>query len=390
MSERKLPQTVIALGWVSLLADVASEMTYPILPLFLSTALGAGPAAIGLIEGFADATSSFLKLFSGVVSDRARRKKPLILLGYSLSSFAKPAVGLATVWGHVFIARFADRVGKGLRTSPRDALISQVTDPAIRGAAYGFHRAMDHTGAAIGPLIGLALVGALGVGLRNVFFIAAIPATIAIVVLATAVRESDEVPSQGEAGRASLRLGWVECGPEFRKFLLSVVLFALGNSTDAFLLWRLGEAGVGTTMLFILWSLHHVVKMAATAVGGRMSDRVGRKPMILSGWALYAAIYLGFGLCSTQAGLIALFLAYGVFFGLTEPVEKAMVADLTPPRLRGTAFGLFHFATGIAILPASVVFGVLYQVSGALAAFGFGAVMAGIAGLLLTRVRPAS
>ncbi|MGB8168542.1 MAG: MFS transporter, partial [Chthoniobacteraceae bacterium] len=294
----------------------------------------------------------------------------------------RPLIGLAAAWPAVLALRFADRVGKGLRTSPRDALIADVTDASARGAAYGFHRSMDHAGAVLGPLVAAVLLKAAGLPLRQVFLLSAIPAVAVLVVLLLGVKEPPQPRAETVATPAGLA-PWSALGPEYRRLLLAVLIFTLGNSTDAFLLLRLSQAGVSAAGIALLWSAHHVVKMVANYFGGQLSDRVGPRAMILAGWLFYAAIYLTFGWLRSAPALIAVFLAYGIYFGLTEPAERAWVASLVPPPLRGTAFGWYHCAIGLAALPASIVFGVLWQQWGATIAFSAGAALAAFAALLL-------
>lgn len=382
----RIPRTVVALGVVSLLTDLSSEMIYPLLPIFLASVLGAGALALGLIEGVAESTAALLKVASGIWSDRTRRRKPLIVAGYSLSGMMRPLIGLAVAWPAVLALRFADRVGKGLRTSPRDALIADVTDERARGTAYGFHRAMDHAGAVLGPLIAAVLLTAAGLPLRHVFLLSAIPAVAVLVVLLLSVKEPPIHQAETPV-MPKLLAPWGELGTDYRRLLIAVLIFTLGNSTDAFLLLRLSETGVSAAGIALLWSAHHVVKMAANYFGGRLSDRVGPRAMILVGWLFYAAIYLTFGWLNSALWLIAVFLAYGIYFGLVEPAERAWVASLVPPHLRGTAFGWYHCAIGLAALPASVVFGLLWQQWGAAVAFSAGAALATLAALLLPGAR---
>ena len=383
---RRIPRTVIVLGVVSLLTDLSSEMIYSLLPIFLASVLGAGVLALGLIEGVAESTAALLKVASGVWTDRTRRRKPLVVAGYSLSGIMRPLIGLAATWPTVLILRFADRVGKGLRTSPRDALIADVTDESARGTAYGFHRAMDHAGAVLGPLVAAFLLNAAGMPLRQVFFLSVIPAVAVLVVLLLGVKEPPLQRTEAPV-MPKLLAPWSALGPDYRRLLIAVLVFTLGNSTDAFLLLRLSQTGVSTAGIALLWSAHHVVKMAANYVGGRLSDRVGPRAMILTGWLFYAAIYLTFGWLDSAPWLIAVFLAYGIYLGLTEPAERAWVASLVPANLRGTAFGWYHCAIGLAAFPASVAFGLLWQQWGAAVAFSTGAVLATFATVLLPGAR---
>lgn len=382
----RIPRTVIALGVVSLLTDLSSEMIYPLLPIFLASVLGAGAMALGLVEGVAESTAALLKVASGIWTDRTRQRKPLVVAGYTLSGIMRPLIGLATAWPAVLALRFADRVGKGLRTSPRDALIADVTDASARGTAYGFHRAMDHAGAVLGPLVAAVLLKAADLPLRQVFLLSAIPAVAVLVVLLFGVREPPPQPAAVPSG-PKLLAPWTALGPDYRRLLVAVLVFTLGNSTDAFLLLRLSQTGVTAAGIALLWSAHHVVKMIANYYGGRLSDRVGPRAMILAGWLFYAAIYLTFGWLNSAPRLITVFLAYGIYFGLVEPAERAWVAGLVPPHLRGTAFGWYHCAIGLAALPASVAFGLLWQQFGAAVAFSAGAVLAALAALLLPGAR---
>ncbi|MBI3941138.1 MAG: MFS transporter [Acidobacteria bacterium] len=384
---KRLPRAIILLGLVSFFTDLSSEMIYPLLPLFLTTVLGAGAAALGLIEGVAESAAALLKVVSGIWTDRVSRRKPFILVGYGLAGLVRPLIGLARSWPFVMFIRFADRVGKGLRTSPRDALIADITEPALRGRAFGFHRAMDHAGAVLGPLVAAGLLAVGGVSLRQVFLLSAIPAIIVIALVAAGVRESP-VAARVSARPAARPGSWPELGDDFKFFLLALILFTLGNSSDAFLLLRLSAAGISATQIASLWSLHHVIKLGATYTGGSLSDRLGRRSLILAGWFVYAVIYGSFALAHSRSALIIIFLAYGLYYGLTEPAERAWVADLVPERLRGTAFGFYHGAIGLASLPASLLFGLLWQTWGAPVAFLSGAMLAALASALLLRVRP--
>ena len=378
----RIPKTVVALGIVSLLTDVSSEMIYPLLPVFLATVLGAGTVTLGLIEGAAESTASLLKVASGIWTDRTKRRKPLIVAGYTLSGMVRPLIGLATVWPVVLVLRLADRVGKGLRTSPRDALIADVTEADARGEAYGFHRAMDHAGAVLGPLAAALLLKAAGLTLREVFLLAVVPAAAVLVVVLFGIKEPAARHADASQPPKSLA-PWGALGTDYRRLLLALLVFTLGNSTDAFLLLRLSDAGVSAAGIAALWSAHHVVKMIANYLGGRLSDRIGPRAMVLAGWLFYAAIYLAFGLVQSVPWLIAVFLAYGIYYGLTEPAERAWVAGLVPANLRGTAFGWYHCTVGIAALPASILFGLIWREWGIPAAFITGAVLAVLAALLL-------
>lgn len=389
----RLPRTVIALSLVSLLTDVSSEMIYPLIPTFLATTLGASALAVGAIEGTAESVASALKFASGWWSDRLRRRKPLVVAGYLLASVLRPLVGVAQGAGQVFAIRVGDRIGKGIRTAPRDALLADSVAPSQRGAAFGFHRAADHLGAVVGPLAAFALMTWAGVSLRVVFLLAAIPAALAMVVLIGMVREEDRAaPAQGAAPERDRIAGDMAAdarlGGRFAAYLVVLLLFTLGNSTDAFLLLRARALGVETAMLPVLWAALHVVKAAASTPAGALSDRVGRRGLIVAGWLVYSATYVGFAVAEGAWAAWLLFLAYGVFFGLTEGVEKALVADLVPAVARGRAFGWYNLAIGVGALPASLLFGAVWDARGAPAAFLLGAALSAVAAVLLPLVIP--
>jgi MFS family permease len=381
-----LHRTVRSLGLVSLLTDASSEMIYPLLPAFVTGTLRAGPAFLGAVEGLAETVAAALKVVSGRVSDRLPRRKPLVVAGYSLSSLVRPLVALATAPAHVLAVRLLDRVGKGLRSAPRDALLAAVVPGGDRGRAFGFQRAMDHAGAMVGPLLASAAM-LLTSDLRVVFALAAIPAALAVLALVVGVREVprplDVPPAALEAAppRAPLEPGLV-------RYLGVLALFTLGNSSDAFLLLRAQEAGVALAAIPALWALHHLVKAAASTWGGALSDRVGRRRVILAGWSVYALAYAGFAAAASPLAVAGLFAFYGLFHVLTEGAERALVADLAGERARGRAFGLFHAVTGAALLPASLLTGLLWQRFGARIALGTGAGLALLAALALLVLVP--
>lgn len=381
-----LTRNVVILGFVSLLNDAASEMIYPLLPVFLTTVLGAGPAALGMIEGVAESTASFLKLYSGYLSDRVKRRKGWVVAGYSISNVIRPLIAFAGSWVQVLAIRFSDRVGKGLRTSPRDAMIADSTPPEFRGMAYGFHRAMDHGGAIVGPLLATGLLLLYEGSISAVFLLSFIPGTMAVALLVVGLREREAAPRTG-GSTFNFRSAWTEMPDSFRKYLLIILIFTLGNSTDAFLLVRAQALGVPIALLPTIWVALHVVKMAFSVPGGMLSDRLGRKRVIVAGWVVYALVYAGFSFASLQWHVWALFATYGIYFGLTEGVEKALVADLAPAHLRGSAFGLYHLTVGIGAFPASLLFGLAWERFGAPAAFGMGAGLALISSVMLAMLR---
>jgi len=397
-----LPRTVVALSIVSLLTDVSSEMIYPLVPTFLATVLGVGAMTLGAIEGTAESVAALLKYASGAWSDRMRRRKPLVVAGYLLASVARPLVGLAQGAGAVFAIRLVDRIGKGIRSAPRDAMIADAVAPTDRGRAFGFHRSADHLGAVLGPLIAFGLMQWWGVSLRGVFLAAAVPAALAMVVLVGWVRESrsrsemaspaaerpmSNRPNAGtfESGGA---LAVVQLGRPFHAYVAVVLLFTLGNSTDAFLLLRAQDLGVESSLLPMLWAALHVVKTLASTPAGILSDYLGRRTLIAGGWGVYALTYLGFAVATGPLQAWTLFLVYGTFHGLTEGAEKALVADLVEPAARGRAFGMFNLALGLGALPASLVFGGVWERWGPSRAFVMGATIAATAVVLLWRVVP--
>ncbi len=374
-----LPQNVKLLGAASLLNDVASEMIFPLMPQFLITVLGGNRFHLGIIEGVAESVSSLLKLWAGAWSDRAGQRKGFVVFGYAMAAVARPLIGVVIAPWHLFAARTADRIGKGLRTAPRDALIADSTDEAVRGRAFGFHRAMDHLGAAVGPILAMLFLLAWPGELRTLFLLTLIPGLAVVILLIFGLREKFVEKPQVER----LRLTIKPFDRNFRIYLLTLVIFTLGNSSDAFLLVRAGELGVPTTLLPLLWCAFHLVKSGGSLLAGRAVDKFGPRPLILMGWLIYAVIYIAFALIETAWQVWVAFLVYGVFYALTEPAEKTLVAKLVGAERKGLAFGWFNFAIGIAALPSSLIFGWLYEQHGPLVAFGWGASLSALAAILL-------
>lgn len=373
------------LAIVSLLNDAASEMIYPLLPLFLVQTLGAGPAFVGIVEGVADSTSSLIKLASGWLSDRMGRRKALVTSGYGIATLGRPLIALATAPWHVLAVRFLDRVGKGVRTAPRDALLAESVPPQQRGAAFGLHRAADHTGAVLGPIIATVLLVLWPGELRLVFALAAVPGVLAVLLLWGRLREIAPPVRVPDLPELSVRdLGW-----GFARYLGVLLVFTLGNASDAFLLLRAVQLGVPTTLLPLLWGAFHVSKAVWSIPGGALADRLGPRRIIVVGWLVYAAVYAGFALGDAAWHAWGLFLVYGLFFGLTEAPEKSLVATLAPAELRARAFGMYHFVIGLAALPASILFGVVWETFGSATAFYLAAGIALLAVILLLLVLPA-
>jgi MFS family permease len=380
----KIPKTVFQLGIVSLFNDLAKEMIYPVVPLFLAQVLGAGPLAVGWVEGVAESTSSFIKVFSGIGADRLKTRKPFLIFGFALSTLLRPLVGLAQTWPWVLFLRFTDRMGKGVRAAPQDALIADVTNERNRGASYGFHSAMDDAGQLLGPLVAGALL-LVGLSYKNIILLSIIPGLAGWLTVWQVQEPSRVHPPKGK--KWTLFRDWQSLGPHFKSVLAVLFLFTLGNSADAFLMLRLSQVGVSNWAIALLWGLHGGVRMITSPYGGNLSDKWGRKPLILAGWVFYALIYLGFALVTQKEGIIALFLAYGIFYGLCEPSEKAYVADLAPKNLRGTAFGYYNLVMAVGALPASLIFGWVGQQWGYPTAFMVGAAFSLAASFLFLFLR---
>ncbi|MFZ2617544.1 MFS transporter [Candidatus Amarolinea dominans] len=389
---RSLPRNVWAVSITSFLMDISSEMVINLLPLFLSNVLGVKTNVIGLIEGVAEATASLLKLFSGWLSDRLRARKWLAVAGYGISALSKPFFYLATGWGAVAGARWADRVGKGVRTAPRDALVADSVTPAQRGLAFGFHRAADTAGAVLGLSIALLVVwlaqsGSVGLTaatFRTLVLISLIPAGLAVITLAFG---ATDVPVTGAAKAPAL--GFKGLGRPFLLFMLVVGIFDLGNSSDAFLVLRAQERGLSVLGVLGMLITFNLIYTLISTPAGALSDRIGRRRLLIGGWLVYALIYLGFGLAQAAWHIWALYAVYGFYYGMAYGTAKALVADLAPAHLRGAAFGTYSAVLGILDLPASLIAGILWQGVGSWAGFGptapflFGAAMALIAAIAM-------
>jgi len=380
-----LSPTVKRLGIVSLLSDVSSEMVYPLNPIFLTRVLGAPPWALGLIEGIAESTASLLKLYSGWLSDRMGRRKPLAVVGYGLGAVGKPLIAMATGWGYVLVARFVDRLGKGLRTAPRDALIAENCPEDQRGRAFGFHRAMDTTGAVLGPLAGFWLVSTLLSGSEThrfvmLYWIAFVPGVLATAVLAVGVREARAATAASER-RMLPSLRGLSRG--MRWYLAIVAVFSIGNSSDAFLILRAQQdMGIPTQSIFLLYTVFNVVEAIMGYGVGVLSDRLGRRPLVALGWGVFSATYLGFAFLGGPIAAVGLFVLYGFYYTLTQGVQRALAVDLANPLRRATEIGAFHMVVGVSALPATQLAGVLYGMDHRLP-FVVGALAAAAAAILM-------
>jgi len=377
-----LPRPVRLLGWLSLLTDAATEAVYPLLPVFITQVLGGPPVALGIVEGAADATSSTLKIISGRWSDRIGARKPIVVAGYTLSSLVRPFIAISSTWAHVFLIRVVDRVGKGLRGAPRDAMLAALAPPGERGRVFGYHWAMDHAGAAVGPLLATIFLYFAPDNYRLLFALTVIPGALAVLTL---LRVPEQAPVRTKPLEPLERLEPLAPLPRpLKKYLLILSVFTLGNSSDAFLLLQLSQSGVPLMGLTALWSAQHAIKALLTMRGGMLSDRLGRRTLIASGWIIYAIVYAGFAFSQTVEALIGWFLLYSVYTAAVEGSEKALVADLTPDSLRATAFGWHAAVQGFGALAAGVFFGLLWQFFGAPVAFLTGASLALVAAMLLS------
>jgi len=354
----RLPRVVKSLGWVSLFTDVATEMVYPLLPIFLQS-IGAGAQALGWMEGIAESVSAAVKWFAGRSSD-ARARKPFVLAGYALATAVRPLLAVSTSAWHVIVIRTTDRIGKGIRSAPRDALVAHSVPPERRGHAFGFHNMMDNVGAAVGPLLAFALVRGLGWPLRTVFGLTILPGLLAVAVIVWGVKEPEVTEGHARHTVRAAENGRPALPGKLRAYLMLVALFTLGASADSFLMLRMSDLGLAAGWIPIAWISLNASKALLNIPGGKVSDRFGRRRTQVAGWVVYAGVYALFPVCRSVALTWALLVVYGAYYGLTEGGEKALVADLTPPELRGRGFGALHAVTGLAVLPANAVFGALY------------------------------
>lgn len=381
-SMKSIPRTIWILGFVSLLTDVSSEMIHSVLPLFLVSTLGASPLTIGGIEGVAEATASIFKVFSGALSDYLGKRKALVVAGYGLSTLVKPLFAIATSPAWVLIARFADRTGKGIRAAPRDALVADSTDASNRGAAYGFRQSLDTIGAFLGPLFAAALLSAFPQQFRLIFWMALIPGILSVLLLAIGIREPRQTHHQSRRNP----LQWSvlqQLGASYWWLVVTALLFNLGNSSDAFLLLRASQIGIASAEVPLALVVMNLTYALSAYPFGRLSDRLDRVSLFTAGLGLYAIVYLGFAFVSSAWQIWGLFALYGVHLGMTQGVLLALVADRIPAQLRGTAFGFLNLATGVALLPASLLAGWLWQSVSPSATFLAGSVFALVAMLVL-------
>lgn len=372
---------VAILGLVSLFTDLSSQMVFPLIPLFLTTALGASVTIVGLIEGSAETTASLLKVFSGYWSDRIERRKPFVLFGYGLSSLAKPLFAFAYAWQSVFAIRILERVGKGIRNAPRDAIIAESCTDDVRGKAYGIHRAMDGTGSVFGAVIGLILL--ISLGYRDAFLLAGIPSLIAVFLIVFVKEKRKATRNAVPTAVKSMRVSFRALTPQLKYFITVATVFTLGNFGYAFLMIRALDIGLNDHTAMLLYILLYVVYTIFTIPAGALSDKIGRKPVIVIGYALFGMTSLSLAFVSDISQIVWLFALYGVFYAMIDGVQRAFVVDLSPPDLKATSLGAFHTATGLAALPAGVISGLLWDTIGPEATFIYGFVLSFVAAALL-------
>jgi MFS family permease len=377
---QNLPRTVILLGLVSFFNDMASDMVIPLIPIVLSGTLAAGPVALGLIEGVADAVASFLKLWAGRHSDfLGGKRKGLTCAGYALSNFARPLLGLAGSWLTVLVLRSVDRVGKGIRSAPRDALVADTTPPDLLGRAYGFHRMLDNGGAVGGALLAAAVLSLTSASLTQVILFSAIPGLVAL-LLVLAVKESR---TKFARPTSQPPLSFAALSPTMRRYLVVLVVLTFAKASETFIVLRGHELGFGVAHLLVLWAALNLCKAITASLGGHLADRFGRRQIMLASWATFGIAYGVLGLVDNDLSFWLVTLAYGLATGLSEGAERALIADLAPAETRGTAFGWYYLTAGFAAIPAGLVFGYLWQWSGAAVAFAVAGTLALLAALLL-------
>jgi len=382
-----LNSVIFVLGMVSLLTDLSSQMIVPILPLYLTSILHVQVGTVGIIEGIAESTSSILKFFSGWISDQFGKRKWLMVGGYGLSNLIKPFFALSSTWGQVLFIRFADRFGKGIRTSPRDAILADTTTKEERGKAFGFRRSMDTLGAALGPFVTYLILTLWNGSYQAVFWLSAIPGLIATLLLIIFLKEKRKSIKTPSNVKLLPKISFKGLSSRFVLFTLITTLFTIGNFSDAFLILRAKDVGMAAEYIPLTYFAYNIITSIFSTPFGMLSDRIGRRPILITGYVMFALIYLGFGLVHTVFGIWILFFIYGLYYATTEGIQKAYVADMVPEGQRGMAMGTFNALTGIATLPASVMAGFLWQSFGAFTAFGVSSLLAIISALLMFILR---
>jgi len=383
MSDKKIlgfPRNVFAAGLVSLFMDISSEMIYPLLPIFLTTVLGASKATVGIIEGIAESTASILKVFSGWLSDRLGKRKLLMGIGYGVSVLSRPIMATAGTWGEVLSARVVDRLGKGVRTAPRDAIIADSVENNNLGKAFGFHRAMDTLGAVIGPAIAFLVLALFLNNFRLVFWLSVIPGIISVLLIIFFITEKAHKREAASIPKLTIK----DFNGNFRFYILVIFIFSIGNSSDAFLILRAENVGISKEFIPIIYLIFNLVYSLSSTPLGMLADKVGMKRMILFSFIFYAGIYAGLAFVTNQAQILGLFILYGLFKGMSEGTQRAYLASLAPPERKATAFGIYHMAVGFALLPASIIAGALWDKIGPEATFLYGTVTASLAFILFS------
>jgi len=387
--EKVLNPTVVRLGLVSLFADISSEMLYPITPIFLATVLGASMTSIGFIEGVAEAVASLLKTFAGSWSDRIQRRKPFVVAGYFLSAMAKPLTGVATAWVHVLCARGLDRTGKGLRSAPRDALLAEAVSPKSRGAAFGWHRAMDTIGATIGPLLAITYLAFYNNDLRSIYYFAVIPGVISVFFVLS-IKEKKVLQANAKQNESTVflpRAKWRDLPKDFKAYLFSWGVFSVANSSDVFLLMRAKEQGMSLNLVIFMYCFYNLTFSLMSPYFGKLSDRVPRKNILILGLFIFSLVYLGFSMATSHWHFWLLFGIYGLYMAATDGVGKALAVDLVDSRMKATGLGILGTVTGISTVFASTISGGIWDQFGPSWTFIFGMAGALTAMVLLTRVQ---
>ena len=379
-----ITRNVFILGLVSLFTDVSSQMVFPLIPLFLITVLGTGAYAVGIVEGAAETTASLLKVVSGYWSDKIKRRKPFVLFGYSLSAITKPLFAFATIWSFVLFVRVIERIGKGLRTAPRDAIVAESSDESVRGKAYGFNRAMDGIGSVSGAALAFLLLPILGY--RNIFLFAFIPGIIAVFVILF-IKEKRVPVKEEEPKEISIKLSFKELPMNLKLFIIVSSIFALGHFGYAFLLLRAVDIGLADDMAILLYVLLYIVYTVCAIPSGTLSDKIGRKPVLSAGYVLFGITSLGLVFTSNIYSILLSFVIYGIFYAMIDGAQRAFVVDLAPEHLKATALGTFHAAIGLVALPGGYIAGLLWDKISPETTFIYGLALTIISLVLFTFVR---
>lgn len=363
-----ITKNIFILGLVSLFTDLSSQMVFPLIPLFLTTVLGAGAYAVGIVEGAAETAASLLKVISGYWSDKIKKRKPFVLFGYSLSSITKPLFAFANIWSFVLFIRVVERIGKGLRTAPRDAIVAESCDESVRGKAYGFHRAMDGIGSVLGAILAFLLLPVLGY--RNIFLLAFIPSIIAVLVILF-IKEKN-APTKKETRETSIKLSFKELSMNLRMFIIVSSIFALGHFGYAFLLLRAKDIGLADNIAILLYVIFYIVYTICIIPFGILSDKIGRKPILIMGYLVFAITSIGLIFISNIYGILLFFVIYGIFYAMIDGVQRAFIVDLAPKHLKATALGAFHTSIGLVALPGGLIAGLLWDIISPEATFVYG------------------